>query len=715
MVEPHNFRSALSLTEPGVLTGYVFHPDAPDRLWSVGLVHNGRVLSMAFADAATPADLHQPGLPDQCGFSFNVTGTAFQKGDTLEVQVININYIIGAVDLQREEAWRRPMDDEPAGYVRHANGLTLTGLFEDEVTRFPSYEVLAFDGDEVVGRTRIYRWQHVGNAKNVLGKRVGFEILVDPALADGQPRKLRVETSTGRQLRGSPVSFCAFPNAFREACAALPTRVPSTLADTALYRLLENSIPLSAYEELFSEAELQIAREAAANYTFLSACQARPLQMAVDALAENAAPLVSFDLIIDTRDGPYPALLPAYDHERHLEQGYLSFFCALRSDLQAEALAAGCQTPAAILLHVLERIPHAEIMHLPVPGARIAEAAFASAAKAHRAALAALAERTAEFEIAEEASDTTFPAIRLTRPVRDKSASIIIPTKNQGAMLRDCVVSLRDKNPDFTLDVIIVDNGSDEDETAAILNELEDDGARVLEFDEGFNFSLINTLAAEHAVHEQLCFLNNDVFFPQTGVLEEMCSRLACPKVGAVGPLMVRGTDIIQHGGVVLGPQGGAAHAFEDRMRHDAGYMELLKVAHECSALTGAMLLTRKSLFESMDGFDERLFPVNFNDVDYCLRLREAGHRVVFTPHRYIQHFESVSRGRENKSPSLHRMLREVQNLRARWGNVIFDDPFYHPLFSVDTLPYRALKSRRTSAEPRYPIVARRADVPSWL
>ncbi len=115
--------------------------------------------------------------------------------------------------------------------------------------------------------------------------------------------------------------------------------------------------------------------------------------------------------------------------------------------------------------------------------------------------------------------------------------------------------------------------------------------------------------------------------------LEEMLSRIAEPDVGAVGATLLWPTGIIQHAGVVLGPNLGAVHAFNDRMQDDCGYADMLSVARECSAVTAACLLTRKADYLAVGGMDEIFFPVNFNDVDYCLKLRALGRRVVVTPH----------------------------------------------------------------------------------
>jgi O-antigen biosynthesis protein len=209
--------------------------------------------------------------------------------------------------------------------------------------------------------------------------------------------------------------------------------------------------------------------------------------------------------------------------------------------------------------------------------------------------------------------------------------------------------------------------------------------------------------------------MNNDVTFEWPGVLQELCGRLACPTTGAAGPLMLRASDIIQHGGVVLGPWAGASHAFDDRMLGDPGYADLLCSASEPGALTGAMLLTRRALFEQLGGFDTARFAVNFNDVDYCLRLRAAGYRVVFSPHACIRHFESVSRGRERATPAGQRMQRELACLRQTWGDALRNDTQYHPLFSLDSQSYSSLSFDHRAPAPRHAITHPPLSLPRWV
>ena len=236
---------------------------------------------------------------------------------------------------------------------------------------------------------------------------------------------------------------------------------------------------------------------------------------------------------------------------------------------------------------------------------------------------------------------------------------------------------------------------------SAILPSSKNRGATVLRVPGEFNFPRLNNCAAKAANGELLCLLNNDVKALDDHWLEEMQSRIAEGDVGAVGALLVWPSGVVQHGGIVLGPSFAAAHAFNDRIDSDVGYGDLLRVAHECSAVTAACLVTRRRDYLEVGGMDEVRFPVNFNDVDYCLKLRALGKRIVFTPHAKLAHLESASRGSDIKANHEERFERELQNLRAKWGSVLAADPYYSPMLSLDPIPFSALAWPARAMEPR--------------
>tara|TARA_Y100001001_G_scaffold163790_1_gene193882 strand:+ start:31927 stop:33978 length:2052 start_codon:yes stop_codon:yes gene_type:complete len=273
-----------------------------------------------------------------------------------------------------------------------------------------------------------------------------------------------------------------------------------------------------------------------------------------------------------------------------------------------------------------------------------------------------------------------FPRIRYPLPDECPRVSVIIPTRNMLHFLKPCVDSLLDQTNWPDLEVLVVDNQSDCPDTLRYLAAIEADArVRVLRYDHPFNFSAINNFAAEHASGEVLCLLNNDTEVIQPGWLREMVSRLMQPGVGVVGARLYFSDGRLQHAGDVLGPGGCAAHLHGVIAGDDPGYMNRAVLPQDLSAVTAACLVTRKDLYQSLGGLDAANLSVAFNDVDYCLRVREKGWAVLFTPYAELYHHESVSRGKDDNAEKAARAAREADYMRQRWWSVIDSDPFYNP------------------------------------
>jgi GT2 family glycosyltransferase len=313
------------------------------------------------------------------------------------------------------------------------------------------------------------------------------------------------------------------------------------------------------------------------------------------------------------------------------------------------------------------------------------------------------------------AAGALFPAVHVARGTEGMRASIIIPTRNRGDLLRRCIESIAPGLERSGGEVIVVDNDSSDPDTLQYLDEIDGTAAKVIRVDGAFNYARLNNVAAATAQTEYLCLLNNDVEAMEDGWLEEMMGRLAGPDVGAVGALLLWPSGVVQHGGIVLGPSFAAAHAFNDRTEQDPGYADLLRVAHECSAVTAACMLTRRADYLAAGGMDEIRFPVNYNDVDFCLKLRAAGKRIVFTPHARLLHRESASRGSDDRPDRKARYFRELQSLRARWAEVLNEDPYYSPVLSLDSIPFSALAWPPRAMTPRSCSARKPVDMPFGL
>jgi GT2 family glycosyltransferase len=247
-------------------------------------------------------------------------------------------------------------------------------------------------------------------------------------------------------------------------------------------------------------------------------------------------------------------------------------------------------------------------------------------------------------------------------------------------LIRQCVGSLLERTTYPRFEILVVDNQTAAPDALAYLREIGgNEKVRVLRYDRPFNYSAINNTAVREARGEVVCLLNNDTEVISSDWLEEMVGHLLQPKVGVVGAKLYFPNGQVQHGGDLVGVGGVANHAHAFLQHNDPGYCNRAMVAQELSAVTGACLATWKDIYQQLDGLDEENLKVAFNDVDYCLRVREAGYRVVWTPHAELYHHESVSRGKDIGPEKKRRAEREVAYMRKRWKHVMFRDPYYNP------------------------------------
>jgi GT2 family glycosyltransferase len=200
-----------------------------------------------------------------------------------------------------------------------------------------------------------------------------------------------------------------------------------------------------------------------------------------------------------------------------------------------------------------------------------------------------------------------------------------------------------------------------------------------------FNFSKTNNWAVEQAKGELLCFLNDDTEVITADWLSTMTGHLLRDRVGAVGALLRYPNERIQHGGVVLGAGGVAAHLYRSMPMGSRGYHDRAVVDQDVSCVTAACVLVRREAFSSIGGFDEGL-PIAFNDVDFCLRLQEAGWRIVWTPGAQLYHKESSSLGRHYVAEDREQWRFGWNLIRSRWGAKLMSDPHYSPNLSLDVL-----------------------------
>ena len=275
--------------------------------------------------------------------------------------------------------------------------------------------------------------------------------------------------------------------------------------------------------------------------------------------------------------------------------------------------------------------------------------------------------------------------VRYALPAVLPLVSLIIPTRNQLKLLRQCVESIIEKTTYPNYELIIVDNGSDDRATLRYLDALAArPGVRVVRDAQPFNYSALNNAAVKLARGEVVGLINNDVEVITPDWLGEMVSHALRPEVGAVGARLWYADDTLQHAGVVLGIHGVAGHVHRFLPRGNVGYCGRASLIQSFSAVTGACLLVRKSIYEAVGGLNETELQVACNDIDFCLKLRAAGYRNIYTPYAELYHHESASRGFDDTPEKQARSAKEVAYMKQRWGDLLLNDPAYSPNLSLD-------------------------------
>jgi GT2 family glycosyltransferase len=766
--------SRVGLAEDGRLVGFVFDPAFPERRFSVEILLDGLVVATGYADSFVP-ELFKQGISDgSYGFVVKLGPEQLAAARTVEARLANLGTPVGRpIDLLTVS--RDNFESEAGAGLRWLGGLRFSGWIDSTTEKVLDAVV---DG-ETVSQLRTTHWTRVEeNGDTRAGRNVrAFDFHLPQRFADGRVHKVTLRQVDGEPLPVSG-TFVAFPDGLAATLAAMggysseqlrgelydhliPASLP--LADYAAWRerfplpsphpshlelavvvagsagseqtlvTLENQShetwtaavldlpPLAIEPDLVAQFLCEVAPDANVVVIAMAGISLEPNALARIAAAFDAHPEATAlygDLDLLGEDGRlWPIAFPAFDYERMLEQGYCAHLFALRREVAKKALQSAPNNLYRLFNAILDHDgpQQCKILHLP--------GALATLPKLDRS-LAALHLKAASSEhlrargiepVIEPGDGTIFPAIKVQRPIRRRKTTVIIPTRDRLALLRTCLESIEPAVARSRAEILVVDNDSADPDTLDYLDGLPRQGIKTLRIEGPFNFARLNNRAVAMVDSDALCLLNNDIEAHSDDWLDEMLTRLAEPDVAAVGALLTWPGGVVQHGGVVLGVNFQATHAFTDRLAGDPGYLDLLRVAHECSAVSAACLVTRRDDYLRVGGMDETHFAVAFNDVDYCLKLRQAGQRIVFTPHARLIHAESASRGKDDRPDRRHRFERELNMLRARWGEFLIKDPTYHPQLSRDGVPYSALAWPPGRVEPRLNKLPEARDLPQGL
>jgi O-antigen biosynthesis protein len=384
----------------------------------------------------------------------------------------------------------------------------------------------------------------------------------------------------------------------------------------------------------------------------------------------------------------YLANLTLYRHTRMLKLGGYrpGFEGAEGYDLSLRYLR---DTPATKIRHIPRVLYHSRTTSQPLaltPSPLRGEGWGEGKGAAHQSGKRAL---SAYFEgsgiTVEDGPAPNLYHIKHPLPTQPPLVSIIIPTRDKVEILRACIESILQKTDYENWEMLVVDNQSVEPQTHTYFEQIQrDTRIKVIRYEKPFNYSAMNNYAVQFSQGEILALLNNDVEVITGEWLSEMVSHAMRPEIGAVGAKLLYSNGLVQHAGVILGIGGVAGHAHKYLKGCDHGYCHRAIISQNLSAVTGACLVVRKSIYEEVGGLNEVSLAVAFNDIDFCLKLLAAGYQNIYTPYAKLYHHESISRG-HNDTPEKHAVyVQELDYMKNSWGDRLKLDPAYNPNLTLE-------------------------------
>lgn len=341
-----------------------------------------------------------------------------------------------------------------------------------------------------------------------------------------------------------------------------------------------------------------------------------------------------------------------------------------------------------LALRFIEQIPEGHIRHIPHVlyhwRAISGSVALASGEKnyAHEAARKAIRSHFERKGIEAIVTEGHNRFHRVVYPVPSPAplVSLIVATRDRVELLRQTIYGLLNETDYQAIEIVIIDNQSSDPATLSYLRDLQRDSrVKIIQYNAPFNYSVLNNLGVRESKGEIVGLINNDIKVISPEWLKEMVSHAIRPGIGIVGAKLLYPDDTVQHAGVILGVNGVAAHVHKFIPRNSTGYFNRAMIIQNLSAITGACMLLRRKVFDEVGGLDEVNLPVAFNDVDLCIRIRERGYRIVWTPYAELYHLESASRGSDHTPENKPRFIKEIEYMRSVWSHILPNDPYYNP------------------------------------
>lgn len=757
---PASLATDLTCTADGWLRGFVVDGAAPATRFVVELLADGLPLALVRAQ-----DYREDvTVGDGCyGFSYKLAGAILAHGPLLEARLANIGTSIGSVAVPAELAAPSGRGQDGVGW---AGGLKLTGWLSDETAAASTVVKALVGGIEVARtEARSWRMRSQGGepypvrafdlhlpADLARGRVVTVEVLSDAggelpgspclvfALPDGfaelidahaeiASERPRARFADGLLPQSFPLAwFDAWQQRFPVPAAEVPgtahvhllivgeSGAEETLASLSEPGPLTWSASVVARTDSpasFASRHLGSIAAAAGDDVDLVVATVAGARFAAGALGHLLAAAHRFpaakafypDVVRPDGDGREPTGFPAYDDERFLEQGYAALCFALRPGALAAAAESDCGSLFALFpapLREEDWHPPALPVHLPMLLATLPRMEGPGLGAALREATRQrLARRGVTAEV-QPRDGGGRPSVHVRRRIPTTELSILIAARSPGVGLQATLDALAALPAGLRTDIVIADGGCPDPAVRQALDAARRVGVTVIPAGATSNAALLFNRAAAKARGDALLCLAPGVVPDDADAIDELRSRLAEARTGAVGPLVLWPQGVVRQAGVVLGPKFGAVDRLCDYRAGEAGPDGLLRVAHQVSAIRAECLMVRRALFARLGGFGEVRYGTALYDIDFCLRLWEAGYRTVLTPHATVTRAgRSTLPGAE---PELQPVIgREAATLRKLWRLAPGCDPFYSPWMTMDDTPYSGLAWPPVPARPRQP------------
>lgn len=381
-----------------------------------------------------------------------------------------------------------------------------------------------------------------------------------------------------------------------------------------------------------------------------------------------------------------------------LSQNYISHLCVIKKSLvdKVNGWEVGLEGAQDydLYLKVLEHT--SKIYHIPkvlyhwrkIPGSTASE--FSDKSYAQEAGRRSIENALKRRNIKANVLNGKYPGTYKVDYILEEQplVSIVIPFKDKPELLKMCIDSILEKSTYNNFEIVGISNNSEEKEIFDLMKyyEIKNKRIKFYEYNVPFNYSQINNYAVNtHAKGEHIILLNNDIEIITSNWIEEMLMHSQRQEIGCVGVKLYYPNDTIQHAGVIIGIGGIAGHSHKYFDRNEPGYISRLELVQNFSAVTAACLMVKTKIFKELNGLNENDLKVAFNDVDFCLRVQEKGHRNIFTPYCEAYHHESISRGAEDNPQKIARFNAEVDYMQKRHKDILLNgDPYYNPNLTLD-------------------------------